>query len=483
MIIFVLFQSIDIDIFILDYQKEIFRTKPIEEAGQEFQASSIDRHKYISVKKTLRRGRSKDEDSCYVEHETMDINVLLSKNNDDKFKEMVNHTKTVKNKNTGAKQNSLMSSDEQGEKIKTGKGTVTSEQTGTLKTGHDCSTNKGDKPDIRIELRENTNSSDSSGFTRNSQDEGKIKSFLEAESCTMRKELSPIQSVRTANSDIMIITQSNDEETPDDNGSEIDLKTFLNTELVPLPEKPKKKSKKHKRCSKPLKPPSKKNGTTEKQKNGFDNDAFVNESENKFRRTLPSKRHSIESIDDINTLASCDKNEAGSSVTCSRDSIEATSDGPESIQNPLSDNEVMSLNPDTEEEEAITLADDNLESNDNHENDNNSANQIFQINNKFQKHKNETKENHDESQDKNLILNDDMSCDDLEFSDFDAEDDEKKPDEVVKMDTNQNISKRNNSAKKINSLRGTAPYRSNRQKYIGMNTSVKNGRLPSLKNN
>jgi hypothetical protein len=47
------------------------------------------------------------------------------------------------------------------------------------------------------------------------------------------------------------------------------------------------------------KPPSKKNGTTEKQKNGFDNDAFVNESENKFRRTLPSKRHSIESIDDI----------------------------------------------------------------------------------------------------------------------------------------------------------------------------------------
>jgi hypothetical protein len=63
---------------------------PIEEAGQEFQASSIDRHKYISVKKTLRRGRSKDEDSCYVEHETMDINVLLSKNNDDKFKEMVN---------------------------------------------------------------------------------------------------------------------------------------------------------------------------------------------------------------------------------------------------------------------------------------------------------------------------------------------------------------------------------------------------------
>lgn len=472
-------------IFILDYQKEVFRTKPIEEAGEEFQASSIDRHKYISVKKTLRRGRSKDEDSCYLEHETTDINVLLSKNNDDKFKEMINNqTKTVKSENTGVNQNSLMSSGEQGEKMKTGKGIVTSEQSGTLKTGNNY--NKGDKQDIRIELRENTNSSDSSGFTRNSQDESKIKSFLEVESSTMRKELSPIQSARTVNSDIMIITQSNDEETPDGDGSEIDLKTFLNTELVPLPEKPKKKSKKHKRCSKPPKPPSKKNGMTEKQKNGFDNDAFENESENKFRRTLPSKRHSFGSIDDINTLASRDKNEAGSSATCRRDSIEAASDGPESIQNPLSDNEVMSLNPDTEEEEeeeAITLADDNLESNDNDENDNNSANQIFQINNKFQKHKNETKENHDESQDKNLILHDDMSCDDLELSDFDAEDDEKKQDDVVKMDTNQNISKRTNSAKKINNLRGTAPYRSNRQKYIGMNTSVKNGRLPSLKNN
>lgn len=402
---------------------------------------------------------------------------------------MVNQTKTVKRENPGVNQNNLMSSGEQGEKIKTGKGIVTSEQIGTLKMGHDCTTNKGDKSDIRIELRENTNSSDSSGFTRNSQDEGKIKSFLEVETCTMRKELSPIQSTRTVNSDIMIITQSNDEETPDGNGSEIDLKTFLNTELVRLPEKTKKKSKKHKRCSKPPKPPSKKNGTTENQKNGYDNDAFLNESENKFRRTLPSKRHSfesIESIDDINTLASRDKNEAGSSVTCSRDSIEAASEGPESIKSPLSDNEVMSLNPDTEEEEeeeAITLADDNLESNDNDENDNNSANQIFQINNKFQKHKNETKGNHDESQDKNLILHDDMSCDDLELSDFDAEYDEKKPDDVVKTDTNQNISKRNNSAKKINSLRNTAPYRSNRQKYIGMNTSVKNGRLPSLKNN
>lgn len=444
----------------------------MEEAGEEFQVhTNVDRHgsnKYISVKKAVKSG-NRDENHSYIEYETTDISDLLTKDNEqlkDKFKQTSHRYEgfqTTQEQNELGR-NSLRTTDEDRNDIKVARPNifVTNTESNNLELS-------------RLNLRENTNSSDSSGFGGDSKGENKIKSIMEVESCTMRKELSPIPSARTVNSDIMIITQSNEEDNGE--GSEIDLRTFLQTELAP-PEKTKKKSKKHKRSSKPPKSPSKK----PKNKSGVDNNAFDPESENKFRRVLPSKRRSLESIDTLESNDNIDKGSIMDSFpigsldslpTGSHDSLDTILNDQGSVENPPSDNEVMSLKADFDEELFIPSGD---------EGNTSSGDRVFQFNDKLNKNDESTEEEEINGQSSgprknHLVFQDDISCDDLELSDFDA-DNEEKPDDHT--DKNQNIPKSNNRLKQ-NNIRGSAPYRSNRQKYIGMNTSVKNERHQSIK--
>lgn len=314
----------------------------------------------------------------------------------------------------------------------------------------------------RLSIREN---SDSSGISSDMTNENKIKSMMEVESCTMRKELSPIQSARTVNSDIMIITQSNGEETPTGNGSEIDLKTFLKTELNENEVKPKKKNKKHKKNMKPPRPPSKNYKMT--TDSGVDNVGFESEIDNKFRRILPSKRRSLESVD---TLGSndCLAGSIDTDLSGRQDSIDVTS---KQFSDDEKCNEVLSLSRDTEIDDTKSDCDEREEV------------KVFQVNNKFKKSSKNNESDKSEGDDSANIIDqlpvaDDMSCDDLELSDLDA-DDEAIPESETDADLNSSIN--NSSIKRPISIRGSAPYRSNRQKYIGMNTTVRKDRLSGNK--
>lgn len=442
----------------------------MEEAGEEFQVhTNVDRHgsnKYISVKKAIKSG-NRDQNHSYIEHETTDISDLLTKDNEQMKEKFNKHQTSHKYDQNKHERNSLRTTDEDKNDSNAVRPNifVTNTESNNLELS-------------RLNLRENTNSSDSSGFGGDSKSQNKIKSIMEIESCTIRKELSPIPSARTVNSDIMIITQSNEEDNGD--GSEIDLRTFLQTELVPQ-EKPKKKSKKHKRGSKPPKSPSKK----QKNKSGVDNNAYDPESENKFRRVLPSKRRSLESIDTLESTETIDKGSSMDSFpigslnslpTGSHDSLDTILNDQGSVDNQPSDNEVMSLKADFDEELFIPSGD---------EGNTSSGDRVFQINDKLNTNDKSTEEEEEEINGQSsglrkdhVVLQDDISCDDLELSDFDI-DDEKKPHDNI--DTNQNIPEKSNNRPKQNNIRGSAPYRSNRQKYIGMNTSVKNERHQSIK--
>lgn len=466
--------GIDHLVFNSEYRKEVFRTKPIEEAGQQFQVQNhVDRtkrHEYISVKKTLKEGKNKD--SVYVQHSTTDINNLLTKDNE-KLKHKMKHSKNLDteehinmkhlNHSSHSNESPITSQSRQGE---IGKRSSNADSPATNPPKEKISSSPANifttsslGSNYKLD-RLSRESSDSSGISGDMKTDSKIKSMMEVDSCSMRKVLSPIPSARTVNSDIMIITQSNGEESPTGNGSEIDLKTFLKTEPTLNQTKSKKKSKKQKKNLKPPKAPPK---SKQMAGLGIDNSGFESEIDNKFKRTLPSKRRSHESV---NTLGSTDclAGSIDTGLAGSQESLDNKSKQPEDEQC----NEVLYLSPRDDEQEENCAEEENVK--------------VFQINDRLKKSSETTENDHRESGDSanridNVPIADDMSCDDLEFSDLDA-DDEAIPES--EPETDQNFSRTNSATKRPNlNIRGSAPYRSNRQKYIGMNTTVRNDRSSS----